>query len=121
MRQEEREPAEPHPRCPGEPLGTPACQRERLGPRLLHLLLSQPRDEEDLRRPVLLGRLFDTIGRKPMIAFTYAISGVLMIGTGYMFMIGAELDFELVRQNAKTGAAVALAGVAVPMLGGSPE
>jgi MFS family permease len=35
--------------------------------------------------PVLLGRLFDTIGRKPMIAFTYAVSGLLLAGTGYMF------------------------------------
>ena len=28
--------------------------------------------------PLLLGTLFDTIGRKLMIAFTYAISGVLL-------------------------------------------
>ncbi|HEY7382278.1 MAG TPA: MFS transporter [Beijerinckiaceae bacterium] len=35
--------------------------------------------------PLLLGRLFDTIGRKPMIAFTYAVSGLLLAGTGYMF------------------------------------
>ena len=38
--------------------------------------------------PLLLGRLFDTIGRKPMIAFTYAISGLLLAGSGYLFMIG---------------------------------
>jgi len=38
--------------------------------------------------PLLLGRLFDTVGRKPMIAFTYAISGVLLAGSGYLFMIG---------------------------------
>jgi MFS family permease len=36
--------------------------------------------------PILLGRLFDTIGRKGMITFTYAISGVLLILTGYLFM-----------------------------------
>jgi MFS family permease len=35
--------------------------------------------------PLLLGRLFDTVGRKPMIAFTYAVSGLLLAGTGYMF------------------------------------
>ncbi|WP_163311309.1 MFS transporter, partial [Klebsiella aerogenes] len=28
--------------------------------------------------PLLLGRLFDTIGRKPMVAFTYAMSGLLL-------------------------------------------
>ena len=32
--------------------------------------------------PLLLGRLFDTIGRRPMIAFTYAISGVLLAVAG---------------------------------------
>jgi MFS family permease len=35
--------------------------------------------------PLLLGPLFDTIGRKPMIAFTYATSGVLLIVVGYLF------------------------------------
>jgi MFS family permease len=35
--------------------------------------------------PVLLGRLFDTIGRKVMIASTYAVSGLLLAGTGYLF------------------------------------
>jgi MFS family permease len=38
--------------------------------------------------PVLLGRLFDTVGRIPMIVFTYAISGVLLAATGYLFMRG---------------------------------
>jgi MFS family permease len=38
--------------------------------------------------PLLLGRLFDVIGRKPMIAFTYAISGVLLTIAGYLFSIG---------------------------------
>ena len=38
--------------------------------------------------PLLLGRFFDTIGRKVMIASTYAISGVLMIGTGFLFAQG---------------------------------
>ncbi len=36
--------------------------------------------------PLVLGRLFDTIGRKPMIAFTYAISGVLLVVSGWLFM-----------------------------------
>jgi MFS family permease len=39
--------------------------------------------------PVMLGRLFDTIGRRPMIAATYAISGALLAGAGYLFAIGA--------------------------------
>jgi MFS family permease len=38
--------------------------------------------------PLLLGRLFDTVGRKPMIASTYAISGILLAATGYLFMRG---------------------------------
>jgi MFS family permease len=36
--------------------------------------------------PVLIGRLFDTQGRRPMIGFTYIISGVLLAATGYLFM-----------------------------------
>ncbi|HEV7825799.1 MAG TPA: MFS transporter [Mycobacteriales bacterium] len=43
----------------------------------------------NLLGPILLGRLFDTIGRKPMIAGTYAISGVLLAISGYLFAIGA--------------------------------
>jgi MFS family permease len=35
--------------------------------------------------PILLGRLFDTIGRKVMIASTYALSGLLLAGTAYLF------------------------------------
>ena len=35
--------------------------------------------------PILLGRLFDTIGRKVMIATTYAMSGILLAATGYLF------------------------------------
>jgi MFS family permease len=38
--------------------------------------------------PVLLGRLFDSVGRRPMIALTYGISGVLLAGFGYLFAIG---------------------------------
>jgi len=35
--------------------------------------------------PVLLGRLFDTIGRKVMIASTYGVSGLLLALTAYLF------------------------------------
>ena len=38
--------------------------------------------------PVLLGRLFDTVGRRTMIAVTYAVSGLLLAGAGYLFAIG---------------------------------
>ena len=44
--------------------------------------------------PLLLGRLFDTLGRRPMIAFTYIVSGLLLAGTGCLFaqrlLIGAR-------------------------------
>jgi len=39
--------------------------------------------------PLLLGPLFDRIGRKPMIASTYAISGVLLAIVGHLFSVGA--------------------------------
>jgi MFS family permease len=38
--------------------------------------------------PLLLGRFFDTLGRKPMIAGTYILSGVLLIITGILFNNG---------------------------------
>src|SRR5690348_11063432 len=38
--------------------------------------------------PLLLGPLFDRIGRKPMIASTYALSGVLLAIVGYLFREG---------------------------------
>ncbi len=38
--------------------------------------------------PVLLGRLFDTLGRKFMISVTYALSGILLAVVGYMFERG---------------------------------
>ena len=41
--------------------------------------------------PLILGPLFDTIGRKKMIAFTYAISGVLLAIVGFLFR-AAVLD-----------------------------
>jgi len=39
--------------------------------------------------PLLLGRFFDTIGRKPMISFTYATAGLLLGLTGYWFWQGS--------------------------------
>lgn len=39
--------------------------------------------------PLLLGRLFDTLGRRVMIVFTYGVSGVLLALSGYLFSIGA--------------------------------
>jgi MFS family permease len=38
--------------------------------------------------PLLLGPLFDRIGRKPMISSTYALSGVLLAIVGYLFREG---------------------------------
>ncbi|WP_426114369.1 MFS transporter [Pseudomonas sp. DSP3-2-2] len=38
--------------------------------------------------PLLLGRLFDVIGRRVMISLTYAISGVLLVISGYLFAQG---------------------------------
>jgi MFS family permease len=39
--------------------------------------------------PLLLGRLFDTLGRRIMITATYGVSGVLLALSGYLFSIGA--------------------------------
>jgi MFS family permease len=38
--------------------------------------------------PLCLGSLFDTIGRKKMIAGTFAISGILLLATAYLFAAG---------------------------------
>ena len=38
--------------------------------------------------PLLLGRFFDTVGRKPMIGSTYTVSAVLLAATGYLFAAG---------------------------------
>jgi len=38
--------------------------------------------------PLLLGRLFDTLGRRTMITVTYGVSGVLLALSGYLFSIG---------------------------------
>jgi MFS family permease len=39
--------------------------------------------------PLLLGRLFDTLGRRAMITVTYGVSGILLALSGYLFSIGA--------------------------------
>jgi MFS family permease len=39
--------------------------------------------------PLLLGPLFDSLGRKVMIGLTYGLAGVLMALTGWLFSIGA--------------------------------
>jgi MFS family permease len=41
--------------------------------------------------PLLLGPMFDTIGRKPMIGTTYALSGILLAIVGWLFCQG-QLD-----------------------------
>ena len=38
--------------------------------------------------PLVLGRLFDTWGRRPMIAMTYALSGLLLALTAMLFVAG---------------------------------
>jgi MFS family permease len=35
--------------------------------------------------PVLLGPMFDTVGRRPMISLTYSASGILLAISGYLF------------------------------------
>ena len=47
--------------------------------------------------PLLLGRLFDTLGRRLMITATYAISGILMAITGWLFVLGV---LDAVQQTA---------------------
>lgn len=44
--------------------------------------------------PLLLGHFFDSIGRKKMITFTYAISGILLMITGYLFANGHLTAFS---------------------------
>lgn len=43
--------------------------------------------------PLLLGPLFDSVGRKPMVSGTYAVSGILLASVGYLFsrdLVSAE-------------------------------
>jgi MFS family permease len=39
--------------------------------------------------PLLLGSLFDTVGRRKMISGTFALSGALLLGTALLFGVGA--------------------------------
>jgi MFS family permease len=42
----------------------------------------------NLAGPLVLGRLFDTVGRKKMISGTYLLSGILLIGSAQLFKEG---------------------------------
>jgi MFS family permease len=46
--------------------------------------------------PLLLGPLFDIVGRRVMLTATYGLSGLLLAGTGYLFLRGA---FDAVTQT----------------------
>jgi MFS family permease len=43
----------------------------------------------NLLGPLLLGRLFDTVGRRIMISSTYLLSGILLFGTAWLFDRGS--------------------------------
>jgi MFS family permease len=45
--------------------------------------------------PIALGHFFDTIGRRPMIAGTFAIAGGMLAITGYLFAHGALTSLSL--------------------------
>ncbi|TMA36246.1 MAG: MFS transporter [Deltaproteobacteria bacterium] len=60
-----------------------AVPAERVGAYLLPFALG------NFLGPLLLGSLFDAVGRRPMIAFTYAASGILLLATGVAFVRGA--------------------------------
>ncbi|KFF96277.1 MFS transporter [Streptomyces scabiei] len=49
----------------------------------------------NLLGPLLLGRLFDTVGRKIMISSTYLLSGVLLFVTAWLFGRGSLDDVTL--------------------------
>jgi MFS family permease len=56
---------------------------EHVGAYILPLTLG------NLLGPILLGHLFDTVGRKPMIAGTYGLAGVLLVGVA--ILLGLDL------------------------------
>ncbi|HVX37781.1 MAG TPA: MFS transporter [Hyphomicrobium sp.] len=58
--------------------------------------------------PLLIGRLFDTWGRRPMLALTYGVSGLLLAITGYLF----ATDFVSVWQLTLAWAVVFFVGSA---------
>ena len=49
--------------------------------------------------PLLLGQLFDTVGRRIMITLTYGVGGVLLIAAalafGFQLVLGLDADFRL--------------------------
>jgi MFS family permease len=45
--------------------------------------------------PLLMGRLFDTWGRRPMLVLTYGVSGVLLAATGYLFSADLVSTWQL--------------------------
>jgi len=45
--------------------------------------------------PLLIGRLFDTWGRRPMLVLTYSVSGLLLAATGYLFSADLVSTSEL--------------------------
>src|ERR1700710_3001381 len=49
----------------------------------------------DFFRPLFLGRLFVTWGRRPMLALSYAASGLLLALTGYLFATDVLTAWEL--------------------------
>ena len=51
--------------------------------------------------PLLLGPLFDKVGRKPMIAGTYAISGVLLVISGWLFAAGLLILIAGLRERGR--------------------
>ena len=63
--------------------------------------------------PLTIGRLFDTLGRRKMISFTYIISGVLLTITGWLFLIGVlnavtqTICWSIIFFFASTGASAA--------------
>lgn len=59
---------------------------ERLGLFLLPLALG------NFLGPVLMGRFFDTLGRKTMISATYIGSGVLLICTAWLFRVNVLMS-----------------------------
>jgi MFS family permease len=60
---------------------------ERLGLYLLPLALG------NFLGPLLVGRLFDSVGRRPMIAGTYILSGLLLAVTAWLFREGLLTAF----------------------------
>ena len=52
--------------------------------------------------PLLLGRLFDTVGRRPMIAGTYLASAVLLVGVALLFNSESFSDWGFVAALAAT-------------------